>query len=199
MSHTSSADLLVLHAVRTLGYGDTPAVAARVVMNEAHASEHLLDAQAHGWVTWSAFGSDGGWSLTDAGKSHNERSLAAELHATGAKSAVEAVYRDFLPLNDLVTKACTDVQLAEMALIDNRASRDTVRTTLTHAGAALVTIQARLTQHLDRFTGYHTRFSAAVQKASADSRWITGTDRDSAHRVWFELHEDLIATLGLTR
>ncbi|MDQ1594975.1 MAG: hypothetical protein QOH40_1531, partial [Arthrobacter pascens] len=25
------------------------------------------------------------------------------------------------------------------------------------------------------------------------------TDRDSFHRIWFELHEDLIATLGLRR
>lgn len=43
------------------------------------------------------------------------------------------------------------------------------------------------------------RFTAVLHHAADDSGWVTGTDRDSAHRVWFELHEDLIATLGLTR
>ncbi|WP_245966848.1 hypothetical protein [Sphaerisporangium album] len=34
-----------------------------------------------------------------------------------------------------------------------------------------------------------TRFTAA----------LAGARVDSCHRVWFELHEDLIATLGLDR
>src|SRR5690606_18217145 len=36
-------------------------------------------------------------------------------------------------------------------------------------------------------------------RASADPAWITAADRESCHHVWFELHEDLIATLGLSR
>jgi len=28
---------------------------------------------------------------------------------------------------------------------------------------------------------------------------VDHTDVDSCHRVWFELHEDLIATLGIDR
>ncbi|WP_459547562.1 hypothetical protein [Nocardia sp. X0981] len=29
--------------------------------------------------------------------------------------------------------------------------------------------------------------------------WMDRTDVDSRHRVWFELHEDLLATLGIDR
>ncbi|WP_298328097.1 hypothetical protein [Haloactinopolyspora sp.] len=41
--------------------------------------------------------------------------------------------------------------------------------------------------------------STAVTRARTDPTWVTATDRESAHRVWFELHEDLLATLGRTR
>ena len=44
-----------------------------------------------------------------------------------------------------------------------------------------------------------TGIGDAVTAARTDPAWITATERDSGHRVWFEFHEDLIATLGLTR
>ena len=64
---------------------------------------------------------------------------------------------------------------------------------------ALAGIEGRLTAHLDRFAGCHHRFATALSKVGDEPAWITGTDRDSCHGVWFELHEDLIATLGLVR
>ena len=39
----------------------------------------------------------------------------------------------------------------------------------------------------------HDRFRAG------DPSWVDRTGADSCHTVWFELHEDLIATLGLRR
>lgn len=53
---------------------------------------------------------------------------------------------------------------------------------------------------LTRFRGYDARFAAALARARAgESAWVDRSDVDSCHRVWFELHEDLIATLGLDR
>jgi hypothetical protein len=34
---------------------------------------------------------------------------------------------------------------------------------------------------------------------AGDRPWVDGSDRDSCHTVWFQLHEDLLATLGLRR
>jgi hypothetical protein len=34
---------------------------------------------------------------------------------------------------------------------------------------------------------------------AGDKEWFTGPLVDSYHTVWFELHEDLMATLGLER
>lgn len=199
MSRPSDSNLLVLHAVRTLGYADTARIMARTGLAEHEVSEHLLDAQAHGWITWSAYAGEGGWSLTEPGKSHGEQLLAAELDAVGARAAVGAVHLEFLPLNDLVAQACTQRQLAEMRISDEGVPLEQTIDTLHQAATALKSLQAQLSRHLRRFDGYHLRFSAALSRATTDPGWITGTDRDSAHRVWFELHEDLIATLGLTR
>lgn len=198
-SHVSPAHLRVLHAVRTLGYADTARVAGRTHLNEPEVDEHLLDAQAHGHVTWSSFGGDGGWSLTEAGKDRGERLLATELDETGTRAEVTAVHRDFLPLNDLVAGACTQWQLVELGIGDQPATLEETVDALLHVADAWGALEARLTAHLERFRGYHARFATACHRAGDDPSWITGTDRDSAHKVWFELHEDLIATLGLTR
>lgn len=65
---------------------------------------------------------------------------------------------------------------------------------------ALGSLITRLTHGLPRFAGYDDRLVAALRRARAgDTRWVSGTDVDSCHRLWFELHEDLIATLGIER
>ncbi len=59
-------------------------------------------------------------------------------------------------------------------------------------------LEQRLTSVLPRFAGYHERSRGRWNGPwTHDLHWVTGTDRDSCHRVWFELHEDLAATLGL--
>lgn len=199
MSHESAADLRVLHAVRTLGYAGTARVAERAGVAEDDAREHLLDAQARGWVSASAWAGESGWSLSEAGRVRGEALLAAELDAVGARAAVADVHRDFLPLNDVVAEACTAWQLSELGIgADGRSLPETVAL-LEAAAAGLAGLEARLVARLARFAGYHARFAVAAARAGDEPAWVTATDRDSCHRVWFELHEDLIATLGLTR
>ncbi|WP_432523478.1 hypothetical protein [Kineococcus sp. SYSU DK006] len=218
MSHASTPELLVLHAVRTLGYADTTRIAnllaPRAVdpraidprtpceepdTEEAEVRGHLLDAQASGWVTCTRYAGEEGWSLTEAGKLHGEHLLATELQVTGTRALVEAVHTDFLAWNVVVAEACTRWQLSEMGIGDHTADLPGTLHTLRTAASALAALEERLRAHLARFSGYHSRFSAAVDAAPADPTWVSGTDRDSCHRVWFELHEDLIATLGLRR
>jgi DNA-binding MarR family transcriptional regulator len=199
MTVTTPTDVLVLHAVRTLGYADVGRIAERLDLTEPDVAEHLLDAQARGWVTTSSFAGDSGWSLTEAGKRHGERLLAAELDTAGARGPVERVYQDFLVVNETVAEACTSWQLAELGLGERPVTLEETVATLAAASRALAELEERLTGWLARFAGYYRRFDAAVLRAPADPGWVTATDRDSCHRVWFELHEDLIATLGLER
>ena len=189
----------ILHAVRVLGYAGTARAAERCGLPVDEAEEVLLDAQSRGYVTWTHFADEGGWSVTEAGRSEGERLLAAELDSAGARALVESVLDGFGPLNDLVAAACTRWQLTELGIAPAPADLSGVLADLGRAAEGLAVLEERLTAHLLRFGGYHARFTVAVDRAHEDARWVTGTDRDSAHRVWFELHEDLLATLGRAR
>ncbi|MFI7533900.1 transcriptional regulator [Streptosporangium sp. NPDC049376] len=207
MTHDSSPDLLILHAVRVTGFADTPVIARRYGLDTATAEEVLREAESRGWVEHTSFADTRGWSLTEAGRAENERRLAAELSLAGAADEVRDVHRRFLPLNALLLQACTDWQLRPAAndrLAVNDHSDPTWDAGVLHelacVGRALTPLVDRLGHVLTRFRGYDTRFAAALARAQAgDGAWVDRTDVDSCHRVWFELHEDLIATLGLTR
>ena len=199
MSRDTPNDVLVLHAVRVMGYAGSSRIAARLRLSREETDEHLLDAQARGWATFSSFAGDEGWSLTQSGKAAGEHLLAAELDDAGARAVVQDAYQRFLPLNDVVAAACTTWQLREMGIGMPGATLAQTTATLAEPAAELAALEDHLTQHLQRFSGYHHRFTEALTAAPEDPAWITGTSRDSCHQVWFELHEDLIATLGLTR
>lgn len=207
MSSESTADLLVLHAVRLTGMADDRDVAARFDLDPAQVSELLLDFQAYGWITRVDFAGTGGWTLTAVGKRRNELQLAEELAATGSVAAVERVHSDFLPMNARLQRASTDWQLRPTATDplapnehddpdwDGRVLGD-----LDDLRAALGELEPRLTARLDRFAGYHDRFSRALDRVhGGDPSWVTRVREDSCHTVWMELHEDLLASLGLER
>ncbi|WP_029136673.1 hypothetical protein [Nakamurella lactea] len=207
MTHSSRPELLTLHAVRLLGFADTAAITRRYCMDPARTAALLEDFQVRGWVERAAFADLAGWSLRESGRQENERRLAAELDQVGAGDEVRAVYRDFLPLNTRLQKACTRWQLRPtpgdpLAVNDHSdpAWDDAVLDELAAIHRGLTPLAERLGGSLTRFRSYDPRFAAALQQAwRGDGGWVDRTDLDSCHRVWFELHEDLIATLGLVR
>lgn len=199
MTAATAPDLQVLHTVRVLGYATTRQVSVRTRLDLSLVNELLLDAQAVGLVSWTQFADDGGWSVTEPGKNHGERLLAAELDLVGARDMIHAELDEFGPLNERVTGACTRWQLTELGIADPPATLSEVLRNLTSAADDLSRIEANLVARLPRFAGYHERFTSAVVQSRTDPRWISGTDRESAHTVWFQLHEDLLATLGIPR
>jgi len=53
---------------------------------------------------------------------------------------------------------------------------------------------------LARLGGYAQRYQDAFVRASrGEHRWVDGLGIDSCHTVWMQLHEDLLATLGVER
>ncbi|GLZ78538.1 hypothetical protein Afil01_33450 [Actinorhabdospora filicis] len=207
MTRPSPPDLRTLHAVRLLGFADDPAIAVRAGISPAEASSNLLDAESRGWTQHMAFADLRGWSLTQAGKAENERRLAEERAEADPGGEIEAVHRAFLPLNARLLRACTDWQLKPTAADrfapnDHRdpAWDDRVLAELAAIGEALSPLNGRLSRVLARFDGYDVRFQAALRRARGGrTEWVDKTDVDSCHRVWFQLHEDLIATLGVER
>lgn len=203
----SGPHLLTLHAVRVLGMTDAAAAAGRYGLDPAETRELLLDFEAYGWVAQARSAATGVWSLTEAGRAEDERRLAEELQATGARVAVLAAYRDFDALNVRFLRACTDWQIHPtpwdaLARNDHDDWRwdERVLDELSRLGRYLEPVEHRLTARLRRFAGYVDRYLRALRAAElGDLDWIDGVGVDSCHRVWFELHEDLLATLGIER
>lgn len=195
--NSASDDFRMLHSLRVRGHASVDQLADRVDMPAATVDEGLLDREARGLVARSDFAGERSWSLTEAGKHHGEALLATELDDVGARAAVEAVYERFLLLNDEVAAACSEYQLTTLGLGATTAASAIQR--LRRTAGHLAALEADLEAHLPRFHGYADRFAHALQSAESDPAWITAMDRDSCHRTWFELHEDLIATLGHRR
>ncbi|MCA5894225.1 transcriptional regulator [Isoptericola sp. NEAU-Y5] len=210
MSRLSEPGLLVLHAVRVRGTADPDAVAARYGLDVEVVQELLLDLEALGQVRWAAFGGTGGWSLTERGRAEDERLLAAELAGDPdgrAAAVVGDVLHAFAPLNARLLRACTDWQLrpADAGRLDVNDHADAAwdahvldeLAAVVHAAHPLL---AALAAELRRFDGYDARLDDALAAARAgDGARVAGVGAASVHGVWMELHEDLLATAGITR
>ncbi len=207
MRYRSAPADLALHGARILGFPTAAGVAARWDLNPGAVQELLLDHEAAGWVRQLSFAGSSGWSLTEAGRSENERRLATELEQANALPVVTAVRQAFRPLNRRFGAACTDWQLRPargdpMAVNDHTDWRwdDRVLQTLASVASAFGQLCGQLTEYLARFDGYAGLYSASLASARSGQRsWVDAPDRDSCHLVWIQFHEDLLATLGIPR
>jgi hypothetical protein len=207
MPITSAAELLVLHAVRIKGMADAGEASRRFRLDRAEVEELLLDYEASGMVQRVAFAGISGWSLTDAGRRENNRQLATELQEAAAGDAVAEAHASFVDLNSRFLEAITRWQIRPtpwdaMASNDHSDWRwdERVLRSLASLSGRVRPIEQRLSDELARFGGYADRLAAALAKVDQGQRkWVDEPKIDSCHTVWFELHEDLVATLGLTR
>jgi NAD(P)-dependent dehydrogenase (short-subunit alcohol dehydrogenase family) len=193
--------LFTLHSMWILGFADTEAVAKRFGQDPQQVERLLIEAGSKGWAVRSSFGDSRGWSLTVAGRTENERLLAEELEAAGARAAVTSVHAEFVPLNTDIVAACSQLQLDRLSQ-DNQPNQGLdheKHQTFAEAAASFRGLETRLAGALPRFDGYAHRLDQAVANAATEPAWLIATDRDSFHLIWFEFHEDLIATLGIQR
>lgn len=57
-----------------------------------------------------------------------------------------------------------------------------------------------LVADIPRYAGYQRRFDAAIAAIDAgDTDLLCNPRRDSAHNIWFEIHEDILGVLGRPR
>ena len=205
MSTPSDPRTLVMHGLRLKGFGEAAAVAEAVGLSEADAKPVLDALVGEGLATYR----DGrlcGFSLTKTGRERHAELLAAELDEAGARSAVDDAYRRFLALNSDLLAICTAWQLrdvdGESVLNDHSdpAHDAAVVERLSTLHADVEPICADLTALLARFGGYGGRLSDALARVVAgDGDWFTKPMIPSYHTVWFEMHEDLLSTLGIER
>ncbi|MDQ1395953.1 MAG: hypothetical protein QOG64_1212 [Acidimicrobiaceae bacterium] len=206
MGHASEPTFLVIHALRLKGFALPEAVAATTTVAEADV-ERTLEAAAADGLVQKREGRISGWSLTAAGRERHAKLLAEEAAASGCRDAVDASYRRFLEINGELLAVCTDWQMRPgpdgQPVLNDHADADYdggVIARLRGIDDSVQPVCADLAGILERFGDYGRRLGHAIARVEAgDLDYATKPMIDSYHTVWFELHEDLLATLGIER
>jgi hypothetical protein len=142
--------------------------------------------------------------ISPDGRARLDALLAEE--RTGIDAALIAVaYDDFRSVNADFKALVTDWQLtggpAGTPNTHDDAEYDAaVLARLDEVHARVAPIIRKAATQLPRLNAYSAKLTAALDKINAgDSTWLTRPLIDSYHTVWFELHEELIGAIGLTR
>lgn len=197
--------LLVLHGLRLSSLAGVEQIAQRWSLTAEGVADELARAADAGWAR-ERTGRLSGWSLTAEGRTEGERLLAVELAERGAAGVLGAAYDEFRALNSGFLRLCTDWQLREGPggpVPNDHLDEDYDRGVVERLGELHDEIVATLLGVpvvLPRYSSYAPRMARALHLVrDNDLDWFTKPVIDSYHTIWFELHEDLLATLGLDR
>lgn len=205
MPYPSSPHLLTVLNLRLKGFVGAEVVADAAGLDLDAVEATLRELEAAGHARYRE-GRISGWMLTPEGRAEGEKELAAEIDAAGAREVVTASYQGFLAMNQDMLSACTAWQMREEdgeQKVNDHTDADYDATVIAGLAAIDERVQpicADLGGALERFDGYGARFTAALDKLQqGDHDWFTKPMIDSYHTVWFELHENLLASLGIDR
>jgi DNA-binding Lrp family transcriptional regulator len=180
--------LPILMALRVRGRTTSAELADAAGLTLADARARLGDATAGGLVR-----DEGGLVLTAAGRAELAALLAGE---SSDRVALAALYDEFLATDSRFKTCITAWQLAAATPSRSEAALGELRTVAAESRALV----ERLVAVVPRFAGYARRLAAAADAlARGDTRFVASPRVDSLHQVWFELHEDLLVTLGRER
>lgn len=143
-----------------------------------------------------------GLRLTPAGRARLAQLLAEE-RARVDPAAMLVAYQDFCVINAELKQIMTAWQINNGAMPNDHADAEYDRAVLQRLANLhdrALPLLRRLTKLAPRLSIYEVRLNrAAARIAAGDAGYVAKIIRDSYHTVWFELHEDLISLIGLTR
>lgn len=176
------ATLAVLQHLSMEGIAETGDLAEVV---DGGAQETLAELEADGYVE-----NEGFWYLTDAGEERlNE--VCRDRFSAAQREALRGIFDRFEALDSEMKDLASDWQSGEhgadeMARKLARVQQD-VEALFDELPPAVQSVYSRHTDAL----------ADAVEKLrNGHEEYVTGTDIDSYHTVWFRLHDDLLRTLG---
>lgn len=193
----------VLHALRTKGMAEVDAVAQASGLSADHVSDVLHELGERGWVRYRDGKRAQGWMLLGEGRAEAERLASAEIEESGKRPVVSELYGSFKVLDPELKQVCTDFQIRGEQTINDHTDPDYDAEVIARLGEinrGVQPIVAGLSEAFDRFGHYGGRLDFALEQVlGGDLNWFTKPTVDSYHEVWFELHEDLLVTLGIDR
>lgn len=192
-------ELAVLQAVRLKGRVSAADLAATLLEDLGDTTSVVERLTAAGLLVGGAT-----VRITPGGRERLASLLAEEREGVDA-AAMAAAYDDFRAVNNDFKAMVTDWQLkggpqGTPNTHDDADYDAAVLVRLDEVHARVLPIIEAAAAQLPRLNGYAAKLLAALDKIEAgDTAWLTRPLIDSYHTVWFELHEELMSAVGLTR
>jgi hypothetical protein len=182
----------LLQALRIKGLATEPDMEDSLGAAPGSLAEPLAELEREGLVERTGEGEPYRRLLTAAGLDRHTELAAARRD----EDEIEILYAVFLELNQPVKQAVSNWQAGDQDAAD---TEDAIEE-LDELAAQLAEAEAMTDRGRWRFAAYADRLTAALAKArDGERRFIDDPTTASFHTVWFELHEDLLLTLGKSR
>lgn len=194
----------VLHALRCIGTSSAERIASAAGLAPADTAMELRRLEQAGLVTLPS-GPFSGWTLTDPGLAAHREMVSEEMSQDGVSQLVTGCYQRFLVLNPPLLQIGTDWQIRQVGntqvLNDHKDGEYDagVLDRLMRVDGSVQPILADLTDRLPRFGSYPVRLTDALERVMGGYHGFVSDSFDSYHTVWFQLHEDLLTSLGISR
>jgi DNA-binding Lrp family transcriptional regulator len=192
-----------LMALRVQGLSSTERLAIAVGVPEPQAAERGAELEAAGLAVRRT-GRLEGLALTPDGHDALEKALARE--GLRGDERVHEAYERFCELNERLLRICSDWQVRRQGTTEvandhsDPAYDQAVLDRLFELHDQAMACVRRLGKRASRFAPYAQRLASCVERIEAgDLQAVTAALAESYHTVWFELHQDLLLTLGLKR
>lgn len=198
----SGHHLLVLHALRLIGFAPAERIAARSGLDVA-ATMVVLDELNRRDEVHHRDGRISGWTLTSRGRTAHADLLSAEREEHDADAVVREADSAFVALNEHFKQLCTRWQLLPDGTVNDHRDREhdkAVLDDLHPVHRQITAITERLARTLPRFGRYARSFDDARSRLlGGEVSAFTSPMSDSYHDLWMELHQDLLCTAGRQR
>lgn len=195
-------DLLALHGLAVKKAG-TPDSVADVLGAEPAAITAALEAHV---AAGRAVGAKGKFMVAPAGRSWLDDRYPEVFAQLRSDEAATAAYDRFERVNRELLALFTDWQTMPAGgerVPNDHSDADYDRSVIDRLGdlhERAEKVLSRLSALEERLSRYAERLDSAYDRALAgETDYVSGVRVDSYHTVWFELHEDLLGTLGLSR
>lgn len=192
-------ELSVLMALRVQGIASPERAATAIGSDAGEVAAKLADLAAAGFAA-ERTGRLAGFTLTPDGNAHLDKLLADEGLRTN--EALKDCYDLFMAVNNRVLKISSDWQVREGVPNDHSDAiyDEEVIDRLVELNDRVRSCMRRIVSCAPRFAPYGERLDSCVERLLAgDKSAFTAPLAESYHTVWFELHQDLLLTLGLER
>lgn len=196
-------DLPVLMAIRVQGLSPPERLAAAVGEPEERAArraQELVDAG----LAMKRTGRVEGFCLTPEGSGALEQALDEE--GLRGDDVLADAYERFLPLNDELLQVASDWQVRKHGGVEtpndhtDAAYDQGVLDRLFELHDKALVVVRKMMKRARRYAPYRGRLNDCIERLeSGDASALTAALKESYHTVWYELHEDLLLTLGLER